>query len=178
MTPIKLFIKIPTILGFFLAVVLLCAAGGCNSESNTLFRPGNLSAAHADETSVATPHPLNFVEDYSEALEVSIRDSKPMLVFFTLPNCASSKRMYDTTFCDEEINRLSSRFVCVRIDGAKEGELCRSKGITSFPTILFLNSREQELSRLSGTQTSDQLALHMHVMLQSTAVKVGAIVRK
>ena len=141
-------------------------------------RGGGMPAAQVQEPAPAAQTQTDFLDDYRQAVDISIREAKPMLVFFTLSNCSSSKRMQETTFCDEEIRRLSHRFVCVRINGSKEAELCSEKRITSFPTILFQNSREQELQRLSGIQSPDQLALQMHVLIQSTAAKIGSVVRK
>lgn len=158
--------------------LLIFGASGCNMDLSSLSRSGALPVVQAEEPSSVAVRSIPFLGDYGEALEISVREAKPMLVFFTLSNCASSRRMLETTFCNEEIKRLSTRFVCVKIDGAHAGELCRAKNITSFPTILFQNSHEQELQRLSGSQSSDQLTLQMHVMLQSTAAKTGSVVRK
>ena len=161
------------------ALTVVFGITGCNRNFHDSLSQGqNRPIVHQDEAQSATYDTIAFLSDYREALDISMRDAKPMLVFFTLPNCGSSKKMLETTFCDEEIRRLSTRFVCVRIDGAKESGLCKSNDIQSFPTILFVNPRQQELQRLSGNQSPEQLALQMHVMIQSTAAKVGSVVRK
>jgi hypothetical protein len=122
--------------------------------------------------------PVPFLDDYTGSLEAARREGKPVLAFFTIQNSAGSQRMLETTFCDDEIKRLASRFVCIIVDASKETNLCEVLGVTGFPTILLANSNGVEIQRLSGKQTPDQLALQMHVAIQSTAIKVAESSRK
>jgi thioredoxin-related protein len=103
---------------------------------------------------------------------------KLVLLFFTIPSSDASQRMMETTFCDEEVKRLSNRFICIRVDGSKESDFCQSVGIKGFPTVLFMTPQGEELQRLAGKLTPDQLALPMHVMIQSTAIKTTSVNRK
>ena len=82
----------------------------------------------------------------------------------------------ETTFRDDEIKRLAERFVCIHVDGAQESELCESLEISCFPTIILSNANGAEVRRLVGGQTSDQLALQMHVILQATALRSQTVV--
>jgi hypothetical protein len=77
--------------------------------------------------------------------------------------------MLETTFCDEEVKRLAEWLVCVHVDGSQESALCESLGITSFPTIILFNANGTEDSRLVGRQTPNQLAVRMHILLQTMA---------
>jgi len=141
-------------------------------SSKPINKPSNNRAIPQETTEVC------FLDDYRQGLETAKREAKLVLFFFTLPNSAASQRMMETTFRDEEIKRLSSRFVCIQIDGSKKSEFCKSMDIKGFPTVLFMNSQGEELQRLTGKLTPDQLALQMHVMIQTTAIKIGAVIRK
>ncbi|MDR0705275.1 MAG: thioredoxin family protein [Planctomycetaceae bacterium] len=121
---------------------------------------------------------VSFFDDYRLGFETAKREMKLVLLFFTIPSSDASQRMMETTFRDDEVKRLSNRFVCIRVDGSKESNFCQSVGIKGFPTILFMTSQGEELQRLTGKLTPDQLALPMHVMLQSTAIKTSAVNRK
>lgn len=119
-----------------------------------------------------------FQTDYHMAMETAVRDTKPLLLFFTLANCPSSQKMQETTFQDPEIIRLSERFVCVALDAIAYPDQCKSYDVKGFPTILLMNSQGTELCRFSGTQTAEQLSLQMHVAIQTTASKIGSVIRK
>jgi thioredoxin-related protein len=157
------------IIGLFFGIL------GCYVESGSL-----PLAKPVPATSIVPPEstPIQFLNDYRQGIEIAKRESKLVLVFFSLSNSASSQRIMETTFQDDEIKRLSNRFVCISVDGLKESEFCKSVDIKGFPTILFMNSHGEEVQRLAGKLTADQLAIQMHIIIQSIATKSGGIVRK
>jgi thioredoxin-related protein len=161
------------ILGLFIGI------SGCNADSRPLPPMNSVSVLPGNNKPVPLETAtVSFLDDYRQGLETAKREAKLVLVFFTLPNSAASQRMMETTFRDEEIKRLSNRFICIQIDGSGESEFCKSMDIKGFPTVLFMNSQGEELQRLAGKLTPDQLALQMHVMIQTTAIKIGAVIRK
>jgi len=115
--------------------------------------------------------PIVFMHDHKAGLEIARQERRPTLIFFFVANNVGSQRMLETTFCDEEIKRLAERFVCIHVDGSQESELCESLEISSFPTILLSHANGTEVRRLIGGQTSDQLAVQMHIILQATALR-------
>ena len=125
-----------------------------------------------------TPHPIEekgqpivFVYDHATGMEIARQERKPTLVFFSVPDNVGSQRMLDTTFCDDEIKRLTERLVCIYVDGSQESVLCETLKISSFPTIILANANGMEVRRLVGRQTPDQLAVQIHVLLQATALR-------
>jgi thioredoxin-related protein len=169
-------------LQLFSIVILVLFIGilGCNvklqqsmsSSEVVSILPNN---ATTDQSGAAS---VSFFDDYRLGFETAKQEMKLVLLFFTIPSSDASQRMMETTFRDEEVRRLSNRFVCIRIDGSKESEFCQSVGIKGFPTVLFMTPQGEELKRLAGKLTPDQLALPMHVMIQSTAIKTSAVNRK
>jgi hypothetical protein len=116
------------------------------------------------------------LRDHTTGLETARQERKPTLTFFSIPNNVGSQKMIETTFRDDEIKRLAEKFVCIHVDGLQESELCESLEISSFPTILLSNISGVEVRRLVGGQTPDQLALQMHVILQTTALRPQATI--
>lgn len=170
--------KIKTPIISILLLLLLLGVSGCGSEGRSLAQINSKFPLPKNESRpTEIVEAVLFLDNYMEAVETAQRECKPLLVFFRLPGCASSQRMMETTFRDKEIKRLSSRFVCVQIDASVHADLCESANITGFPTILFMNHQGMEFQRLSGKQTPDQLALQMHVAIQTTAAKVVTSVR-
>lgn len=115
-----------------------------------------------------------FIHDHVAGLELARQERKPSLIFFSVPDNVGSQRMLDTTFADDEIKRLAEKLICIRVDGSQETALCETLEISSFPTIILFNTSGMEVRRLVGRQTPDQLAVQIHVLLQSTALRPQA----
>ena len=118
-----------------------------------------------------TIKPIVFLNNYAAGLEIARQEKKPTLMFFSVPGNAGSQRMMETTFCDDEIRRLAEWLVCIYVDGSQESALCESLGISSFPTIILSHTDGTEVHRLVGRQTSDQLAVQVHMLLQGIAMR-------
>ena len=146
---------------FLIVAVTVCPVlSGCGGQS-----PAQVILQTEEE------QPISFMHNHADGMEIARQEKKPILAFFSVPNNVGSQRMINTTFCDEEIKRLAKRFICIYVDGSQESMLCKSLGISSFPTILLSNTNGMEVHRLIGGQTPDQLAIQMHVILQSTALR-------
>ena len=113
--------------------------------------------------------PILFLHDHAAGLEIARKERKPALIFFSVPDSTGSQRMMETTFCDDEIKHLAEWLVCIQVDGSQESALCESLGISSFPTIILTNASGTELRRLVGWQTSEQLAVQIHILFQVIA---------
>ena len=149
----------------FLIVVLVCSFfTGCGGGGSTPIVSQN------EETN----RPIAFRSDYSAGLEAARQERKPTLVFFSVPENVGSQRMMETTFCDEEIKRLTEWFVCIQVDGSQESVLCESLEVSSFPTVILSNASGTEVRRLVGRQTADQLAVQIHILLQVMALRPQA----
>ncbi len=172
MTPIK----IAQITILWLLLLLPLSLTGCGTRTAAQSPdPGPKPATRQNA--------VDFLTDYRQATAIATQEGRPMLVLFTLPNCVGSKTMLDITFADEEIQKFSRHFVCVQVDGSKETDLYKSQHITHFPTLLCLDSLQQEIGRLSGNPSPDQLALHMHAMIRAAAAKnvaakTGPVIRR
>ncbi|GHT21513.1 hypothetical protein FACS189419_02530 [Planctomycetales bacterium] len=118
---------------------------------------------------------VQFVENHSEGLEIAAREKKPVLLFFTISENNSSQRMLEAAFCNEEIIQLAKHFVCIKVDGVLETSVCKTLGIKGFPTIVLTNSSGNEIQRLTGKPSAEQLAVQMHVVLQTVAMRRSSV---
>ena len=121
---------------------------------------------------------VSFLYDYAAGIELARQERRPTLVFFSVPDNIGSQRMLETTFRDEEIKRLAERLVCIHVDGSRETALCEALGIASFPTIILSNANGVEVRRLVGRQTSEQLAVQIHILLQVMAQRPQTITER
>lgn len=119
-----------------------------------------------------------FLSDFDSALRQAASETKPIMLFFALPDSSRSQAMLETTFENDEIKRLSRQFVCIQVNAIQDGRTCQRYQVDSFPTILILGPHGNELQRLPGRQTAEQLSLQMHVVIQSMAAQNTVTVRK
>jgi hypothetical protein len=144
-----------------IAITACFCLSGCSGGSH----------AHTAPPAEAANQPIAFLDNYTTGLEFARQERKPTLTFFSVPDNAGSQRMMETTFCDDEIKRLTEWLVCIHVDGSQESELCESLRISSFPTVILSNVNGAEVHRLVGRQTPDQLAVQIHILLQVIALR-------
>ncbi|MDR3182717.1 MAG: thioredoxin family protein [Planctomycetaceae bacterium] len=151
-------------------LLLFFTAAGCGTQSNT-----GLPQPHKTVSSEAVS-PIDFIENRLEGLETAKKERKPALLFFAIPNNAGSQKMLETAFGDAEVRQLAKSFICIRIDGIQDSAYCETLGVRGFPTVVLANSNGSEIQRLTGRQSPDQLAVQMHVVLQTVAMRSGGTV--
>ncbi len=112
---------------------------------------------------------LNFVEGYAEGYSQAVRQSKPMLLFFTAEWCHFCHQMADEAFTHPQVVSLSEHFVCILVDADAEHDVCRQFQVTGYPTIQFLSPRGVPLERIVGKKPGHQLMMAMQAALQNVA---------
>ncbi len=124
-------------------------------------------------TSAASGHVakgnLQFVSGYRQGYSESVRQSKPMMLFFTASWCGYCRQMAEEAFTHPQVVSLSHQFVCVLIDADAEPEVCRQFQVTGYPTIQFLSPRGVPLERVVGKKPGHQVMMAMQSALQHVA---------
>jgi hypothetical protein len=65
--------------------------------------------------------------------------------------CRWSGDLMETLLADGRLAALGGRFVCASIDADREAALCRSFGVSGFPTVILLDADRREQFRATGT---------------------------
>jgi len=152
---------------FFLLILGLCALPGCIQTFGTVVEP----AQTAIETPEGKQPGVIFYDDFSEAQRIATQEKKPMFLFFYSPNCVFSQQMMKETFYDENVVKLSQRFVCVKIDESRQRKMCEEYDVKGTPTIQFMNPQGILLQRLTAKKTSSQLLHQMQIAIESLAAR-------
>ena len=88
---------------------------------------------------------------YNEALSQGRDFDKPVFLHFTAPWCKWCKKMKKETYTDPKVIRfMAENYVAVMIDTEKLPSLARKYGVTSLPTLWFLDSRGKSLTSIEG----------------------------
>ena len=149
------------------AVCLAFMSGCCDAPSSlSLLLPAQSESGHSSERT----RYVEFVSSFPEALAESQEKGKPLLVFFTTPECMYCQQMLKETFSDEEVVELSTKFVCVRVDAGEAPELFEDYHVEAYPTVQFIAPNGTPLHRLMGKKEPETLVFQMHAALQGPDV--------
>lgn len=96
------------------------------------------------------PTSVSFVDDCDAGRRLAEAANKPLLVVFRAAWCRWSAAFSQQTLTDPAIVALSDRFICVQVDADRHDAICQRYGVSQFPTVLILDSEDNEVLRRSG----------------------------
>ena len=97
---------------------------------------------------------------YSEALQRSAQEHKPVLLYFTASWCGPCHYMEKNIFPDASLTALVNRqYIALRIDAdSEEGrKICRKFDVKGYPTFSIVTAREEIIKQETGAMKMIQL---------------------
>ncbi len=108
----------------------------------------------------AQANSFDWIHDYEMALEKSQAQSKPIFAYLETDWCTYCREMEQTTLIDQQlIEDMGSKYVWLKLNAERdeEGIMLRDRfGINSFPGMLILTSKGEEVDRLTGYLSSQE----------------------
>jgi len=99
---------------------------------------------------------LPWERDYQVALSRAGDEGKPIMVEFYTDWCGWCKRLERDTFSDAKVQQALESFIPVKLNAEREGrELATRLGVRAYPTVVFFDSRGQELGRIPGYMSAE-----------------------
>lgn len=117
----------------------------------------------------ATAAGLTFLTDYKAASAQARSEGKPLLLLFGPEWCAHTQRMTGELRADSQVAKLAGDFICVRLDVDAVPKLCEEFRVRAYPTLVIAAPGGVVLQRLTGLQTSDEVAQEMSAALTAVA---------
>jgi thioredoxin-like negative regulator of GroEL len=101
------------------------------------------------------------------AMNEAKRTDKLVMVDLYTDWCGWCKRLDAVVFTDPNVVQTARQVIPVRVDAEHEGlTAARHFGVTSFPTILFINQRGALIGKITGFEYADSFAKNVSAIAQ------------
>jgi thiol:disulfide interchange protein len=104
--------------------------------------------------------------DFEDGTRLSREENLPVMIDFVASWCGWCKELDEEVYTVPEVIQLSHKFVCVRVDGDKEKTVAEHFKIEGYPTIVFTNSKMEEVHRVPGFMPPDGFIAEMKKALE------------
>ncbi len=104
---------------------------------------------------------VNWVTTYDAALKQAGETGKPIMIDFYTDWCGWCKRLDKDTYTDAAVVKKSEEFINAKIHAEKDKRSAKLHGVSSFPTIVFLDSNGKEIWRVAGYKNGPQFLQEM-----------------
>lgn len=112
-------------------------------------------------------HAINWKYDLASALKSAKSQNKPIMIDFYTEWCGWCKKLDSDTYSNSKVSAAAERFICVKIDAEKEPAIANKYGVAGFPTIIFLNSNGNVISKIPGYLPPDRFLANMNKVLSA-----------
>ena len=116
---------------------------------------------------------ISFIENCDVGLRLADFANKPLLIVFRATWCRWSVALTQQTLSDPSVVALTDNFVCVQVDADRHAKTCQQYNITQFPTILVLDTDDNEIVRQSGLTMVADLTPLLQRALSSNQFAAG-----
>ena len=101
---------------------------------------------------------LNTNNDIKQAVDDAKLQDKNVMVIFDQKNCVWCDILKSETLNNSQVKeKLNQKYICVFVDINKNPQLASDYSVHGTPLMIFLNKDSDELSRIEGYVTADEL---------------------
>jgi|TARA_B100000959_G_C14767097_1_gene535908 thioredoxin-related protein len=94
---------------------------------------------------------LTWYNQYDDAVEVSLGEDKPMLIYFWAIWCKYCENLHTEVYPDFEVSKyLQENFTLLAIDLDEDQEFSKKFGVQFPPHLIFLSSKGDVITRIPG----------------------------
>lgn len=104
--------------------------------------------------------------DFKTGMKLSKKHDKPTMIHFTTDWCGWCGKLEKDVYTVREVIETSRNFVCIKVDGDKEKQVVAYYKVKGYSTILFTNSKREEVHRLGGFMPAEGFLAQMKAALR------------
>ena len=109
-------------------------------------------------------------QTYYTGLELAKNTNKPIMIDFYYDDCMYCVKLDEDTYSDSRVISKSKEFVCIKLDLYETKkyngqQITADYGVSGFPTIVYLDSKANEVHRREGYLPPDQFLEDMNYAL-------------
>jgi len=94
--------------------------------------------------------PQESIESFQAGARRAAAERLPLLLVFRAGWCRWSSGLVEAVEADSQLVAGAGRFVCATVDADHDAEVCRSFGVSVFPTVIVLDESGREKFRATG----------------------------
>ena len=117
-----------------------------------------LSSFNGDEINTDNKSSIQWGTDYNKAVQEAKNTNKNIFIDFYAGWCAYCIEMDEVTYASPQVKeKLTQNYVLLKVDVDKNPEISQKYQAYSLPTIVILDSNGNEINRIIGYQSPEQL---------------------
>lgn len=148
--------------------VFLFLQFGCEKKQAQTEATNESTQAAMPSSGPASVGAINWMS-YNDGINESIKTGKPVMIDFYTTWCKYCKLLEDTTYKDPGVVKtINDSFIAIKVNaegdnkvtyqGASmtERDLAAKYGVTGFPTIWFLDGKQNQIGQIPGYEAADE----------------------
>jgi len=111
---------------------------------------------------ISAQNEINWVYDYPTGMKMARTENKPVMIFIYEEWCPRCRNMDQTTFVNNDVIQLSSKFINIKVIGTQQGTLYN---YTTPPFVVFTDPNGNVLiKRTTELSAGDLIGLQKNVL--------------
>jgi thiol:disulfide interchange protein len=157
--------KKSTIIGWsFIFVAGLWLATGCATSTLDPVVPQTADSINSRDD-------IKWGYSLSEGLKIAKENNKPVMVDFFASWCGPCRLMDSRVYSNDAVVRSSWGVIPVKIDADEKPGTLSKYGVTALPTVIFLTSNGQEISRITGLMPAEGMIQRIEQSIAAEAAR-------
>lgn len=136
------------------------------------FWVGLLALSASLSSNAQTQEALVWEESWDAAKAAAAVDGRPVLLFFTFETCYWCNVLKKETLTDPKVIAEARNFHWAAIDNDKTPEISKRFNVSSFPSLLVLGKKDENVHRWSGYRKPEQFLPYLADALRRYALYV------
>lgn len=96
---------------------------------------------------------VDFLHDYKEALAIAKKNKQNLFIDFETTWCGPCKTMDKWVYTADDVISVTTKIVCVKVDGDDNRDLVKKYDVTGYPTLILVSPDGNVLKKVSGYQS-------------------------